>query len=346
MNKINAEIVADSVCNGNRITTLILTFPRFILSELNTHRAFSRNSASSRAIPFETMRDMVQDDPFVPYAFQKLHKGMQGSEYYDTMEEHYHRQDAWLAGRDAAVDRATDLYELGVTKQLCNRMLEPYMWHKAIVTATEWDNFFELRAPIYQYTYDIPGGSVTGFDNSRKHMLDIFALNSQTEAHLRYSNYTKFDWLKNDISGTEIHFRLLAEAIYDARKESTPVVKKSGEWHIPFGDVFNRGRVNHLFGELTESKVRPTLEQYNELKLKIATARAARVSYFNYEGKDDYQADVKLFKRLLEEKHMSPFEHCAQAMLARPDTYVRNFKGWYQYRAIVENDYLKYKYDK
>jgi hypothetical protein len=72
MKKINAEIIADSIdYRGNRITTMLLTFPRFILAELNTHRMFSRNSASSRAIPFEKMVKMVEEDPFISIAWQK-----------------------------------------------------------------------------------------------------------------------------------------------------------------------------------------------------------------------------------------------------------------------------------
>ena len=76
------EIIADSLSpQGNRLTTFKLTYPRIIHSELMTHRVFSRNSASSRAIPFEKMVKMVEEDPFIPIAWQKDHKGMQGSEY-------------------------------------------------------------------------------------------------------------------------------------------------------------------------------------------------------------------------------------------------------------------------
>ena len=72
MNKIEAKIVADSVNKqGGRITTFLLTYPRFIHSELMTHRMFSRNSASSRAIPFEKMVKMVKEDPFIPIAWQR-----------------------------------------------------------------------------------------------------------------------------------------------------------------------------------------------------------------------------------------------------------------------------------
>ena len=56
MTKIKAVIAADSInVKGKRITTFIVTMPRIVLAELNTHRVFSRNSASSRAIPFTKM---------------------------------------------------------------------------------------------------------------------------------------------------------------------------------------------------------------------------------------------------------------------------------------------------
>ena len=72
MKKIEAKIIADSINpQGDRITTFLLTYPRFIHSELLTHRVFSRNSASSRAIPFEKMVKMVEEDPFIPIAWQR-----------------------------------------------------------------------------------------------------------------------------------------------------------------------------------------------------------------------------------------------------------------------------------
>ena len=80
--KISAQIVADSKNEfGDRITTMLVTFPRYILAELNTHRMFSKNSASSRAIPFVKMLKSVKENPFIPIAWQKDHPGMQGTEY-------------------------------------------------------------------------------------------------------------------------------------------------------------------------------------------------------------------------------------------------------------------------
>ena len=74
---------------------------------------------------------------------------MQGSEYFNIEEEIEIQKRKWLQGKDAAVVIAKRLHENNVTKQLCNRLLEPFMWHTVLVTATEFDNFFELRCPQY-----------------------------------------------------------------------------------------------------------------------------------------------------------------------------------------------------
>lgn len=144
--QICAQVVADSQnMSGGRITTFIVTMPRIVLAEFNTHRAFSRNSASSRARPFKVMLKDVQDDPFVPIRWMSTHKGMQGTEYLNEEESKVATQN-WLEARDAAVASAIKLDQLQVTKQIVNRLLEPFLWHQVIVTATEFENFFALRA--------------------------------------------------------------------------------------------------------------------------------------------------------------------------------------------------------
>lgn len=140
------EIVADSIGPfGNRITTVKATFWRALLAEVNTHRMLTRNSASSRAIRFKKMVESVMNNSFIPLKWQKDHSGMQGTEYFDgpdVTELGLH----WLAGRDQAVAAAQRLNELGLTKQLCNRLLEPFMYHTALITGTEFENFVALRA--------------------------------------------------------------------------------------------------------------------------------------------------------------------------------------------------------
>lgn len=138
------KILADSIASGVRLTTHLITHPRFILAEVNTHRVFSRNSASSRAIPVEKRIEQILADPFVPEAFGANKKGMQAGETLGD-DDQIRAQAFWLRAMDAAIVNARQLALAGVHKQWANRVLEPYCWHTAIVTSTEWDNFFALR---------------------------------------------------------------------------------------------------------------------------------------------------------------------------------------------------------
>jgi len=139
------NILADSVSPaGVRLTTFEVTFPRIVLAEFNTHRVLSRNSASSRAIPVAKMIQRVMEDPYIPTSWGKNQKGMQAGEDLDR-EDAQVADSMWLTARDQAVERAQKLLDLGVHKQITNRLLEPWMWQTVIVTTTEWSNFFNLR---------------------------------------------------------------------------------------------------------------------------------------------------------------------------------------------------------
>lgn len=140
-----ARILADSLAPcGKRLTTFEVTFPRIILAELNTHRMLSRNSASSRAIPVEKMLRRAIDDPFIPIHWGRNQRGMQAEQEL-TPAEQEEAKARWLEARDAAMLSAMCLLKQGVHKQITNRLLEPFLWHTAIISATEWDNFFALR---------------------------------------------------------------------------------------------------------------------------------------------------------------------------------------------------------
>ena len=141
-----AKIITDSVSEaGDRLTTMEVTFPRMVLAEFNTHRVFSRNSASSRAIPVEKQLQRILDDPFIPVWWGRRQSGMQADHELEGQDLEQARAE-WLAARDSAVNHVQRLLELGLHKQITNRLLEPFMWHTVIVTATEWGNFFALRA--------------------------------------------------------------------------------------------------------------------------------------------------------------------------------------------------------
>lgn len=318
-NMISAKVITDSKNTfGDRLTTFVLTFPRLVLAEFNTHRMLSKNSASSRAIPFskpQTRSGMVeraQDNPFIPIRWMREHKGMQGTEYFteeevkslSLLEDH-------LIARDNAVVMAKKQSDKGLTKQIVNRYLEPFMYHTVIATGNAWQNFFSLRAE----------------------------------------------------GGAEIHIQDLAFKMLEAYNESIPKQLNPGEWHIPFGDSFDETKIQlEVLDKLNkrfDSSSNVAIDALMEAKVKIATARCARISYNNFEGNDDYAADVKLMEILSKSGHFSPMEHCARAMseIEYKSNYIvtkvnelesiteyglsGNLKGFVQYRKMFEGENRK-----
>ena len=312
MKKIEAKIVADSKNEqGDRITTYLLTYPRFIHSELMTHRVFSRNSASSRAIPFEKMVKMVEEDPFIPLVWQKDHKGMQGNEYLTDKMDVQRAEHRWLIARTNAIEQAKVLSEgVGVTKQLCNRILEPFMWHTVLLTATEFSNFFKLRCPQYNYLFD--------FYKSKKDVLKASKDGKYNDGR-NFSDFTTEDWLGINRSQAEIHIQAIAEMMYDAMNESIPKTLQSGEWHIPFeGNIHIDGIQGIQFTLKDGSTEYHEAKWITEAKVKISVAMAAHTSYTTVgnEPVKSYEKWIELHDKLIayDPPHSSPMEHCARAM--------------------------------
>lgn len=317
MNKtiISAKIAADSISpQDERLITMELVFPRIILSEFNKHRMLSSSTSSSRAIPFEKMVEVVQNDPFIPIAFQKKHKGMQGNEYIEVKEGIYGVKDTWLEARNKAVNIANSLHNQGVTKQIANRLLEPFMWCTVLVTGNKesFDAMFKLRCPSYEI--ELPTSEDRGLD------WDVFKFKSKKDfKRAIYSdeidNYTDLEWLQINKGKAEIHFMDLAEKMYDVINESAPKKLESGQWHVPFIDKFE-----------SYSKI-GTSEDFDMNDVKISTALAAKTSYTSVrdEQKMDYEKLLNLHDRLLADKHLVPFEHCAKVMTE--DEYKHHFRG-------------------
>ena len=364
------EIIADSVSpQKNRLTTFKVTYPRIIHAEMCRHRMMSRNTASSRAIPFEKMVKDVQEDPFIPIAWQKDHKGMQGTEYIIPIDNIYGVKDTWLATRDKAVELATSLNKQEVTKQLCNRLLEPFVWTTELITTSEEGlmNFFELRCPKYTvswYPLNRPEASEPTQASFRSSKDAI----KYTEGEC--SDWTEQDWREYNESQAEIHIQKIAEMMWDCYNESTPKQLKAGDWHIPFGDISMS-----ILDQQELSLKFQNIKSIEDLKCRIATARCARISYTTLgdNPKIDYEADIKLHDKLLNDKHSSPFEHCARAMSDDEyETFVKgqiirigceteryeegdysedvvikkdiqgwcnNYRGFIQYRYLIENNY-------
>jgi hypothetical protein len=153
MSETSARIILDSLHPDPRmprVTTMEVTFHRFVLAEYNTHRRFSRNSASSRAIPVKKQIARVKQNPAFPISWPMEKKGMQGGDELDAKHQ-FLAEVEWENALYDTLEHVEKLVEIGLHKSVVNRLLEPFMWHTVIVTSTEWDNFWALRCnPLAQ----------------------------------------------------------------------------------------------------------------------------------------------------------------------------------------------------
>ena len=294
---IKAEIIADSISpKGHRLTTFILEYPRFIHSEIMTHRVFSKNAASSRAIPIEKMIEQIHQNPAMPVWWGKNQSGMQAKEEVTPIVKEA-AKNTWLEARDAAIKYVYELQSLGLHKQISNRILEPWFNIRVILSGTDFGNFFALRAHP----------------------------DAQPE------------------------FQQLAFQMLECYNASSPKQLNAGDWHIPFGDKMDMEKLFMLdefdiaHAQFDSSKEDGGFEYQrllNELKIKIAVARCARISYFNYEGKDDYQKDIATCNKLFGSvpRHLSPAEHVAMA--TDSSDRIGNYTGWKQYRKFFDDENL------
>ena len=354
MNKTSATVVADSINpQGDRLTSLLITFPRILLSEINTHRMLSKNTSSSRAIPFHKMVEAVHNNPFIPIAWQKEHTGMQGYEYLVNEEDIEYAIGTWLHQKDRAIEDAKILNSgANVTKQLCNRLLEPFMWTTMLITGSKegWDNFFNLRCPQYEINiHQIKTGEGVFFEKTKvfKSKKDI-----EKEGIDMIKKYSDFEWLSKFNKGqAEIHMMALAEKIYDAVNESTPKQLQAGEWHIPF---------EYKMDLLETYKLIDPYSNPIPTRVKISTAMAAHTSYTIVGGEavKSYEKWIELHDKLIAQDppHSSPLEHCARAMseveytASKSTGYTRkgedqygwcnNLKGFIPYRYMIDNNLI------
>lgn len=309
-NKIRAEIINHSKGeNGGELITYKLTYPRIILAEFNTHKMIMKNTSSSRAIPFEKMVEVVEKEPFVPIAWQLLHKGMQGTEYLTDPEHIKEKNEIWLAARDMSVDISKELIgnigkivydednvvdsveipNTSLSKNYSNRLLEPFMWVTQIVTGSReaFENLFRLRCPIYEL--EVCPDSVV-YARSKKEFIEHYGC---------FEEKDDLWWLQHNKGQAEIHFMDLAEKMYDALNESEPTELESGEWHIPFSN---------------EPCFTPEMSLMD--KIVLSCAMIARTSYTKIGDSQNISLETarNIFERCEKERHDSIFEHAGRCM--------------------------------
>ena len=142
---ITAKVIADSISEqGDRITTLEIEYPRFIHSEFMTHRALSKNSSSSRAIPIHKMLEQIESNMSLPLYWGKNKSGMQADEEVSKVDA-VKSMLSWKQSYNHVKERVLEMVDVGLHKQVPNRLTEPFQMMKVVVTGTDLDNFFNLR---------------------------------------------------------------------------------------------------------------------------------------------------------------------------------------------------------
>lgn len=187
---IKVNIIADSINRDNdRITTFVLTYPRFIHAELMTHRLFSRNSASSRAIPIEKMVAAVRDNPAIPEFWGRNQKGMQSFERMDDGTRDV-CSEIWFKALSPAMYAVNELTRLGLHKQWTNRLIEPWSHITVIVTSTEYHNFFGRRA----HPDAMPDFQVLAYRMLDKYLNSIPKSVEDLRWHIPYGDRMRPEW--------------------------------------------------------------------------------------------------------------------------------------------------------
>lgn len=277
---IEAKVIEDSISpEGIRLTTLQLTYPRYVHSELMTHRVFSRNASSSRAIPVAKLATAALENMVEPIRYGKNQAGMQASMEDLQGADLEKARAVWARMANECAKGAQELAELGLHKQWANRPLEWFSNISVVVTATEFENFFALRNHV----------------------------------------------------AAQPEIRELAIQMQAAMEASKPILLTPGQWHLPY---------------VTDAE-RTSFED-SLVWRKISAARCARVSYLLHDGQTpNCDKDLALYYRLMGmvPAHASPVEH--QATPDQPygdgseDRWYRpelhgNFKGWRQFRKMIE----------
>ena len=144
---ISATVVADSKHpqTGKRLISIECVFNRYILAEVNTHCMLTKNSASSRAIPIQANIENIIRNTGKPVSWGKNQSGMVADLDVDENTARL-AEESWIRARDNAIKEALYLSELGIHKQIANRLIENFTYQKALISGTEWDNLLWLRA--------------------------------------------------------------------------------------------------------------------------------------------------------------------------------------------------------
>lgn len=307
---VSAKVIASSIAvdTGQRIDTLQLRYWRAIHGEVMTHRKFSRNASSSRAIPYAslTVRDA---DIFIP-KFRVNQPGMQPGEYL-SLEDQIAAEAIWTEMADFVLAKTKQLAAkdgLNIHKQYVNRPLEWFGYIDVVLTSTNWSNFDGLRihGDAQEEIRDLAVAIKEARDAATPKLLQ------PGDWHLPYVTDEDVGIVATAISNGA----LVGEA-YEVMTYLANLPGLGGEYQITKLDA---------------------------LLLAISTARCCRVSYSKHDGTNsDIDTDVKLFLRLAGSvpMHASPLEHQGRPLEDGDQKWRQgNLEGFAQFRKFIPNEFL------
>ena len=259
---ISAKVILDSRNeNGDRLVTLQLKYPRMVHSELMTHRVFSRNASSSRAIPVAKIIATIQEDVLYPSYWGKNQPGMQAEEELSESEIVI-AKDIWDRARISAISYAEEMIKLGVHKQIANRILEPFSHIQVIVSSTQWSNFFALRRHkdaqpeiriLAEAMYEEMENSVSTLlkpgewhlpyitDKDKEIVRDVSVLQKMSAARAARVSYLTHEGKSPSIEEDLLLYNRLVIREYNTdpihasptEHQATPDIKNYGKWEKP-----------------------------------------------------------------------------------------------------------------
>lgn len=296
--------------NGARIDTLQLRYPRIIHAEFMTHRVFSRNASSSRAIPTASL-SLRDADIFIP-KFRKNKAGMQPGEFLSP-EEQARAETIWRSMAKLVLDGCKLLSEkegLNIHKQWANRPLEWFGFIDVVVTSTDWKNFFALRH------HGAAQDEIRELSIVMKEAIDTAHVQTLLpgEWHTPYVTLEDEDWIDFhlDPKRPDLHPAVTQELI--------PIFNNTALWH----------------------DLQQPFDMRTAAKLVMSAARACRVSYSKHDGThSSFAEDVERFKKLLPQEdlvHASPLEHQATPLAHWSPGYRGNFRNFAQFRKFLPNE--------
>lgn len=292
---------AKCLVHYENLWTFELKYPRYIHSEFMTHRMFSRNASSSRAIPVAKAIQQVEENPVIPETVFMNKSGMVGDTEADSVAYHWFKK-FWKDASKDAVEQAKKMNALGIHKQHINRILEPFQYISVIVTATEWDNFFKLRRSkdAQPEMQDLANAIYEEMERNKDKEFGVIVLHEEKEEDVDAESL-----------GSCYYLGFLS---YEEYEEKPLIIS------LPY---------------VTESDIEKLGTDNYGILMKISSARCARVSYNNHDGSTpNIDKDLELFKRLFKGEHMSPFEHqCVKDDLGQ---WHANLHGWKSFRKYLE----------